>query len=102
GDAGYPLAKTLALIEIGYVPWILASAHLVPYTRLSILLAVGLMMAGSAVVLARHRQAIVADLRARGTVILATELIFLVTFAGFTVLRMFNPDLWHSAYGGEK
>jgi YYY domain-containing protein len=34
--------------------------------------------------------------------IIATEAIFVVAFAGFTVLRLINPDLWHSAYGGEK
>jgi len=101
-DAGYALSKTIAILAISYIPWLLASAHLLPYTRLSIFLAMALMAAASGYVLVRHRVALTADLSARRTPILATELLFFVVFLGFTALRVANPDLWHSAYGGEK
>jgi YYY domain-containing protein len=102
GDGGYPLAKTIGWLVIAYVPWLLASVRLVPYSRLSILLSVGLLAAMSAAVLARHRATFVQYLVLRWRLLLAVEALFGVAFLAFAALRAVNPDLWHSAYGGEK
>jgi YYY domain-containing protein len=102
GDAGYPLAKTLGLIVVAYVPWLLASLHFLPFSRASIAFAIVLLGTASGLVVARYGRTLWDDLAARRLSIIATEAIFAVAFAGFTVLRLVNPDLWHSAYGGEK
>lgn len=101
-DGGYALAKTVALLVIAYVPWLLGSLHLLPYDRLSILVAVVLLAAGSLVVLARHLPAFLGEMAARTRAIVAMEILFGAGFLGFAALRAANPDLWHSGYGGEK
>jgi YYY domain-containing protein len=102
GDAGYALAKTIGVLVISYVPWLLASLHILPFSRASILLAVLLLVGASGLVVRRSGAALRRSLAARRVPIVATEAIFTVAFVGFLVLRVVNPDLWHSGYGGEK
>ncbi|MPZ14269.1 MAG: hypothetical protein GEU73_07565 [Chloroflexi bacterium] len=102
GDAGYPLSKIVAVVAIAYAPWLLASIHLVPYTRWSIASSVVLLAAISCLILRRRGEAFIADMALRWRPVVATEMLFTVTFVGFTALRAANPDLWHPAYGGEK
>ncbi|MEW5718302.1 MAG: DUF2298 domain-containing protein, partial [Chloroflexota bacterium] len=45
---------------------------------------------------------IVAFARARWKIILIEELLFLVFFGAFLLIRYGNPDLWHQWFGGEK
>ncbi len=102
GDAGYPLAKTIGLLAVSYVPWLLASLRIVPFGRGSILLSLLLLAGASALVLRSRGEAFRRSLTVRKLPIIATEVIFTVAFLGFAWLRAVNPDLWHSAYGGEK
>jgi YYY domain-containing protein len=101
-DGGYAFAKTIGLIVVSYVPWLLASAHIVPYSRIGIGISVLMLGGASAYVFWRFRPWVLADLRTLRRSIIATEVIFLVAFIGFLGLRLANPDLWHPAYGGEK
>jgi len=101
-DGGYAFAKTVGLIAISFVPWLLASLHLLPYTRLAIGLSALLLGAASFFVVRRFRPQLLADLTALRRPIIAIEAIFLVAFIGFLGLRLANPDLWHPAFGGEK
>lgn len=102
GDLGYPLARIVALLVIAYLPWLLASLHLLPYSQISIALSVLAMAGASLLVWVRRYPELLHDLSARWRPIVATEAAFLLVFLGFTAIRAANPDLWHSAYGGEK
>lgn len=102
GDGGYALAKTVGILVVSYVPWLLASLHILPFSRTSILLSILLLIGASALVLRRSGAALRRSLAARRIPIIATEAIFTLAFLGFLLLRAVNPDLWHSAYGGEK
>ncbi|MSQ23725.1 MAG: hypothetical protein EXR58_04105 [Chloroflexi bacterium] len=101
-DGGYALAKTLALLTIAYLPWLLASLRIIPYTQGAIGLAALFLAAMSSLVLAKHWAHFRADLSSQRLTIVLTEALFAVAFLGFVALRSANPDLWHSAYGGEK
>lgn len=101
-DGGYPLSKTIGLVAIAYVPWLLASVNLMPYGRLSVLLAAAFLGAASALVLARHGEDFLHQIALRWRPIVAAEALFGVAFLAFTAIRAANPDLWHANYGGEK
>ena len=101
-DRGYILSKTLGILLLGYLSWLLPSLKLLPYTRATIagvLLALALV---SAAVAWRKRHDIEAFWRARWRLLLTNELLFLGFFLVFWLIRRGNPDLWHPAMGGEK
>ncbi|MBA2277235.1 MAG: glycosyltransferase family 39 protein [Chloroflexia bacterium] len=101
-DRGYALAKTLGLLLVSYVAWLLPSLHLVPFGPDAVGLGV-LATAGLSVAMTWSRRlALWADLRRRWRWIIAGEALFLIAFLGFVWLRAQNPDLWHPERGGEK
>jgi len=101
-DRGYLLSKTLGVLLLGYLSWLLPSLKLLPYTRatiVSLLAALGLV---SGVVAWVQRRALGSFVRSRWRLLLMNELLFLAFFTVFWLVRWGNPDLWHPAMGGEK
>jgi YYY domain-containing protein len=72
------------------------------FGRESVALAVLLVAAISAVALVARRREIVAAVRQRWRIFLIGEAVFIAAFLAFALMRMVNPDLWHSHLGGEK
>lgn len=101
-DRGYAVAKTVGVVGIGWLAWLLASLRLVAFGRIGALVAVVIaVVLGGAAVGFRLRP-ILSDLRRRWRWLVATEAIFLVAFAAMTWMRALNPDLWLPGRGGEK
>jgi len=101
-DRGYVLAKGVGILLVAYLTWLAASTWALPFTRGTILLAMGLLGLVSAGVAWRWRAELRAWLVENRSVVLAGEAVFLVAFVGFYVIRILNPDLWHAWRGGEK
>ncbi|MSQ22251.1 MAG: hypothetical protein EXR53_02950 [Dehalococcoidia bacterium] len=101
-DRGYILTKTLAVLLLAYIPWLLAAVKLMDFGRLSIYLALLALALASAIVLALRRRDIVAYLRGHWRILALEESLFLVAFLAFVAVRWANPDLWHPYRGGEK
>ncbi|HUV95394.1 MAG TPA: DUF2298 domain-containing protein, partial [Anaerolineae bacterium] len=101
-DRGYVLSKTLGLLLLGYLSWLLASAKLLPFTRLTIVCVLAGIVLVSAAVAWVQRKALLQYLRQRWRLLLVNELLFLGFFFAFWLIRRGNPDLWHPATGGEK
>ena len=101
-DRGYLLGKTLGILVVCYLVWLLASLNLSRFTSLTIWVIVVLVGVSSWV------WALSSSLFSRDTLRLhwkqwgTGELIFLGAFLAFLVIRMMNPDLWHPWRGGEK
>ncbi|OAI42861.1 hypothetical protein AYO41_03345 [Verrucomicrobia bacterium SCGC AG-212-E04] len=101
-DHGSGVARSFAIAIPLWLLWLAASTGWVSFTRAHywlLLAAIGLGAAWSVL----RRRALWAlwlqtDLRA----ILLSELVFWLGFAVFLVVRLFNPDLWHQSWGGEK
>ena len=102
GDRGYLFSKPLGLLLVGLVVWLLASFHWMQFSRASIAVALVLLFGASMVFLVRRREEIVDFVRRRWAVLAIAELVFLVAFLLFLLVRMANPDLWHPFRGGEK
>ena len=101
-DRGYLLAKPLGLLLVAYTPWLLASLKWVAFSRGSVLVGLALLATLSSWVAVRHREELWGFVRQRWRLLLVGEALFLGAFLAFTLVRMGNPDLWQTWYGGEK
>ena len=101
-DRGYLLAKPLGILVVGLIVWLLASLRWMEFGRESVGVAVLLVAAVSVALLAVRRKELFAAIRRRWGIFVVGEAVFVVAFLAFVVMRMVNPDLWHSHLGGEK
>ncbi|MGH2522818.1 MAG: DUF2298 domain-containing protein, partial [Anaerolineales bacterium] len=101
-DKGYPLAKTVALLFVAWFAWILGSFQILPFTRATIALGVGVLAILSGVIVWLRRADLTTYLRTHLKHILVIEGVTLALFVFDLLIRLGNPDLWHPYYGGEK
>ena len=101
-DRGYLLAKSIGLLLLAYIPWLLGSSGVLAAGRASTWLAIALLAAVSAWILSRTWQQFVHFLKEQRTEIIIGEVVFTGVFVFFLWVRLTNPDLWHQWYGGEK
>ncbi|MEA3407038.1 MAG: DUF2298 domain-containing protein [Chloroflexota bacterium] len=101
-DRGYLLSKTVGLLVMSYLAWLLPSLKVLPYSRgliAGVLLGVSAL---SAVVGWVQRRPLLDFVRRRWRLLIVGELLFLAFFFLFWLIRFLNPDLWHPVMGGEK
>ncbi len=101
-DRGYIFAKALGILLTAWGAWMLASYHLLPFSRTTIALVIALIAVVSAFAVWRRGRDLAAFLREQRGVVLVEEILFLAFFGAFLLIRYANPDLWHQWYGGEK
>ncbi|MDP9372976.1 MAG: DUF2298 domain-containing protein, partial [Chloroflexota bacterium] len=101
-DRGWGLSKPLGWLLLAYPVWLGASLRLTRFTLPFTLAALTLGLALSAAAAWRWRAPLRAILRGAGPAILLSEGLFLAAGALFLLLRLRNPDLWHTYWGGEK
>ncbi len=97
---GYPFAKVVGLLLVSYVLWLGASLHLIPNDLGGIALAV-LVVAAVSLWLGRAgwqadedgQRPLLLWLREHRGLVIATEVLFLVIFAGWAAFRAYNPDI---------
>lgn len=97
---GYPFAKVLGLLLVSYLLWLGASFRLLPNTSGGILFAL-CGVAGLSAALGREGLRRDADGRRplfvwfgeNRSLVIATELLFLLIFAGWSAFRAYNPDI---------
>ncbi|MBN1179139.1 MAG: glycosyltransferase family 39 protein [Anaerolineae bacterium] len=101
-DRGYGFARPVGLLVVAYLTWLAASLHVLPNTRSTIALMVGLLAALGGAVAWRRWGALTAFVRENRRMLLIEEGLFLLLFVAWTLVRVQNPDLWHPVVGGEK
>ncbi|MBI3537337.1 MAG: hypothetical protein HY070_07270 [Chloroflexi bacterium] len=101
-DRGFIFAKALGVLIPAWLAWVWASAHWLAFSRGSIFLAIILLALVSGAVVMRRGRAMLEYLRAHASLIFIEEILFLLFFAFFLLIRYGNPDLWHPNFGGEK
>jgi uncharacterized membrane protein len=87
---------------ISWLVWLGASLQLRTWTREGILLAMGLVLLASLIAGYRQRAALAGYVRTHWRQMLIVEGIALVLFLAFIGIRLGNPDLWDTRFGGEK
>ena len=101
-DRGYIFSKTLGVLLLAYLTWLLASVHVLAFSRFSLLFVVSLMILCAVFMFIWQRQKIVPFLRQRWRFVLLEEGIFTLAFLLFVGIRSLDPDLWNIFMGGEK
>ena len=101
-DGGYLLTKPLGLLALAYPVWLGTSLKLFDFTRGSAIAVLVVLVLGGSVAAWLMRDRLWEYLRQHWRMILFGEVLFLVAFLVFYFIRMDNPDLWHTARGGEK
>ena len=101
-DGGYLLAKLLGILVVSLVAWLLASLQWMAFSFGSVLVGVVVVALVSCIVLPFTWSSFWSFFRERWRVVAICEVVFIVAFLAFVVLRMANPDLWHPWQGGEK
>jgi YYY domain-containing protein len=100
-DHGYPLARIVGLLLWAWLAWIAGSIGL-NYSRLTIGIALGLIILIGLWQAWRQRVELVQEFRQRWKYFLMVEVVFLAFFLFDLLIRLGNPDLWHSSKGGER
>jgi len=101
-DRGYLLTKALGLLLVATVTWLLVACGAATFSRWTILIALAAVAMLSAFVWWRRRAELAVFFRARWRLIVSMEVLFLVAYFAFLLVRAANPDMWHAWRGGEK
>src|SRR5437660_8626124 len=101
-DRGYIFSKTLGMLLLAYLAWLLASLHVLAFSRASLLLVVAILLLCAIVMFTWQRQKITHFLRQHWRLVLLEESVFTLAFLLFVGIRSLNPDLWNPFIGGEK
>ncbi len=101
-DRGYGLARTMGMLALSWLAWMLASAQLPIWNGTALWFMAGIASLGSAALAWRKRAEFRTYLVLRWRTILTIELLTAALFFGFLLVRLSNPDLWHNVFGGEK
>ena len=100
-DHGFPFSRLIGLLLMALFTW-LASSSGVPFSRLTILIVLGLLLIGNGFLAYYQRDSLKEELKARKWYFVTVELVFLLFFLIDLGIRLGNPDLWHPWKGGEK
>lgn len=100
-DRGYPMARVAGLLILAYFVWLAGSVR-IPFSRLTIGLAILLMALLSGRLALRQKNELLTEWRERRKYFLVVEALSLLFFVIFLLIRLGNPDLWHPWKGGEK
>ncbi|HEX5502943.1 MAG TPA: DUF2298 domain-containing protein [Thermomicrobiales bacterium] len=101
-DRGWGLSKLAGWLLLAYPLWLGASLRLTRFTLPYALGALVVFAVVAALAAYRWRATYRDILRGARVPILVTEGVFLAAGAFFLWLRVKNPDLWHTYWGGEK
>jgi len=100
-DHGYPLARIVGMLLWAWLAWMAGSIGL-SYSKLTIGIALGVIVLVGLWQAWRQRQALAQEFRERWKYFLMVEVIFLAFFLIDLFIRLGNPDLWHPSKGGER
>ena len=101
-DRGYMFAKPLGLLLVATTTWLLVSLNVVQFSFFSVLLGVLLLAAVSYLTLRATGSDLKKHLRSNAKRFVRMEILILLAYVVFLLIRAANPDLWHPWKGGEK
>ncbi len=101
-DRGYGFAKILAMFLAGWSTWYLATMRVPVWSQSGLIGAFFVIACISGVIIWRNREEMVDYVRHRWRLLLTIEVLSVVLFGVFVLIRLTNPDLWETTFGGEK
>ncbi len=101
-DRGYAFAKFGGMFLTGWITWFLSSLRIPVWSQVGIAGAMIALFVFGVLLAWRSRAEFVEFIRKAWKRLLVIELITWVLFIAFIGVRLTNPDLWVSGFGGEK
>ena len=101
-DRGILLARTLGLLAVCYVAWLIVSLGWLDFSRGAVYVGMAAVAVASSIALWFTWREIWQFVRLHWRILVLSEALFLAAFLTFVAVRYFNPDLWHPYRGGEK
>ena len=101
-DSGYLFAKPLGLLLVATTTWLLVSSNVLQFSFFAVLLAVALLAVISYLSMRATGRDLINHVRSNKRRFIRMELLLLVGYVAFLLIRAANPDLWHPWKGGEK
>jgi YYY domain-containing protein len=101
-DGGYLFAKPLGLVLVATTAWLLVSMNVLQFSFFAVLLALALLVLISYLTMRATGSDLIYHLRSNKRRFVRMELLLLVAYVAFLLIRAANPDLWHPWKGGEK
>lgn len=101
-DRGYALSRNLALLLLAWSAWFVASFRVLPFSQGTLWLIAAGMALVSGVIGWRRRPELIAWVKQNGRYMLTVEILAILLFGFFLLVRWGNSDLWHPSKGGEK
>ncbi len=101
-DRGYAMSKFAGMFFVGWATWFLASVRINAWNQVGIIIAMIALFALGVILLRRTRAPLGEFLKTHWRRLLIIDLLTFALFAAFLLIRMSNPDLWHTSFGGEK
>lgn len=101
-DRGYGFAKFAGILLVAWGTWYLSSMRIPVWSQGGILAGLLILLSLSTVIFWFNRQKMLAYLTTHWRLLMWIEVIGFVLYLIFVQIRLTNPDLWHSSYGGEK
>ena len=92
-DRGYTLARAAGLLIWGYAFWLLASLGAAQNDMGGLLFALAILVGLSVWSLVTHHSSLITFLKSNKSLIITTEILFLVAFAFLAFVRSANPEL---------
>ncbi|MBK8782353.1 MAG: hypothetical protein IPO22_11210 [Anaerolineales bacterium] len=92
-DRGYTLARAAGLLIWGYAFWLLASLGAAQNDTGGLLFALAILIGLSVWSLVTHHSSLITFLKSNKSLIITTEILFLVAFAFLAFVRSANPEL---------
>lgn len=97
----YALGRIVGLVVLAWLAWMGGSVG-VPYTRLSIGVALGLVVVTGVGLWLKRREEFAEDWTRHRQFFVMVEIVFLSFFLIDLLIRLGNPDMWHPSKGGER
>jgi len=100
-DKGFPLSKLIGLILWAFITWFGSSCG-IEFSRRFIALAFYFFVIFNLIIFIKDKKEITAEITQEWKYFLTVDIITLLFFLYFLLVRLGNPDLWHPYKGGEK
>lgn len=101
-DRGYAFSKFVGIFLAGWITWFISSLQIPVWSQTGILGALGVIFLVGLYMLWRARREFIDWLRQHWRRLVLIEIIMILAFGAFLLVRLSNPDLWHDSFGGEK
>ena len=92
-NRGYILTKIVGLCGVCFVNWMLCSLHILPFSRISIIASILIILLLSLYLGRNDLSNILTFFKSNQSFVIFSELIFLFGFLAFGIIRMCNPDI---------